>query len=184
MEKHASGLSRGTSSLHIRRPSAGKQDSPLWPDEPDTSSNSSDDGFDNESLDSKTKEGPVTWSSLPRKDQLFLLFLSRVVDFLQVASLQAFVFFQLKYLNNSLSDAEISSQAGWLQGAFTGAQVMTAMLWGKAADASWCGRKTVLIVGLFGTAVSCVGYGFATSFSWLIFWRLFGGAINGTVGIM
>lgn len=153
---------------------------------PDVSDTSSDDGYDSESVKSgpKRNDGPVTWMSLPRKDQLLILFIGRVVDFLQVASLQAFVFFQLKHLNSALSDAEISSQAGWLQGAFTGAQVLTAMLWGKAADASWCGRKRVLIIGLFGTAISCMGYGFASSFSWLIFWRMFGGAINGTVGIM
>ncbi|PTB67734.1 MFS general substrate transporter [Trichoderma citrinoviride] len=128
--------------------------------------------------------GPVTWMSLPRKDQLFILFLSRFVDFLQVASLQAYVFYQLKAFDDSLSDAQISQQAGVLQGCFTGAQVMTAILWGKAADASWCGRKRVLLIGLAGTAVSCLGYGFATTFFWAAFWRAFGGAINGTVGII
>ncbi|EGR52410.1 uncharacterized protein TRIREDRAFT_53611 [Trichoderma reesei QM6a] len=128
--------------------------------------------------------GPVTWMSLPRKDQLFILFLSRLVDFLQVASLQAYVFFQLKTFDDSLSDAQISQQAGILQGCFTGAQVMTAILWGKAADASWCGRKRVLLIGLAGTAVSCLGYGFATTFFWAAFWRAFGGAVNGTVGII
>ncbi len=183
MDESSSGMSRGTSSLHIRRISQAKPD---WMPAPDVSDTSSDDGYDSESVKSgpKRNDGPVTWMSLPRKDQLLILFIGRVVDFLQVASLQAFVFFQLKHLNSALSDAEISSQAGWLQGAFTGAQVLTAMLWGKAADASWCGRKRVLIIGLFGTAISCMGYGFASSFSWLIFWRMFGGAINGTVGIM
>jgi MFS family permease len=131
-----------------------------------------------------SKPGPVTWMSLPRKDQLLILFISRLVDFLQVASLQAYVFYQLKDINRNLTDAQISQQAGLLQGCFTGAQVMTAILWGKAADASWCGRKTVLVVGLGGTAVSCLGYGFATTFFWAAFWRAFGGAINGTVGIM
>ncbi|KAL7810812.1 major facilitator superfamily domain-containing protein [Trichoderma gracile] len=131
-----------------------------------------------------TSSGPVTWMSLPRKDQLFILFLSRLVDFLQVASLQAYVFFQLKTFDDSLSDAQISQQAGILQGCFTGAQVMTAILWGKAADASWCGRKRVLLIGLAGTAVSCLGYGFATTFFWAAFWRAFGGAVNGTVGII
>ncbi|KAH0494591.1 hypothetical protein TgHK011_001208 [Trichoderma gracile] len=131
-----------------------------------------------------TSSGPVTWMSLPRKDQLFILFLSRLVDFLQVASLQAYVFFQLKTFDSSLSDAQISQQAGILQGCFTGAQVMTAILWGKAADASWCGRKRVLLIGLAGTAVSCLGYGFATTFFWAAFWRAFGGAVNGTVGII
>lgn len=132
----------------------------------------------------KAKPGPATWMSLPRKDQLAILFLCRFVDFLQVASLQAYVFYQLKSLDPSLSDAQVSTQAGILQGFFTGAQVLTAILWGKAADASWCGRKTVLIIGLGGTAISCLGYGFATSFFWAAFWRAVGGAINGTVGTM
>jgi predicted MFS family arabinose efflux permease len=132
----------------------------------------------------KKSDGTVTWMSLPRKDQLAILFLSRLVDFLQVASLQAYVFYQLKSFDKTLSDSQISSQAGLLQGAFTGAQVLTAILWGKAADASWCGRKNVLIIGLFGTAISCIGYGFATSFWVAAFWRAVGGGINGTVGIM
>lgn len=40
----------------------------------------------------------VTWLSLPHKGQLFILFLCRFVDFLQVASLQAYVFYQLKHI--------------------------------------------------------------------------------------
>ncbi|KAI8631635.1 major facilitator superfamily domain-containing protein [Xylariaceae sp. FL1651] len=132
----------------------------------------------------KKGDGLVTWMSLPRKDQLAILFLSRLVDFLQVAAIQAYVFYQLKSFDDTLSDAQISSQAGLLQGAFTGAQVLTAFLWGKAADASWCGRKNVLIIGLFGTAISCIGYGFATSFWAAAFWRAAGGGINGTVGII
>jgi hypothetical protein len=40
----------------------------------------------------------VTWMSLPRKGQLLILFMCRFVDFLQVASLQAYVFYQLKHL--------------------------------------------------------------------------------------
>lgn len=128
--------------------------------------------------------GPVTWASLPRKDQLAILFLARLVDFLQVASLQAYVFYQLRDFGPEASDARVAQQAGLLQGCFTGAQVATALLWGKAADARWCGRKRVLVVGLAGTAVSCLGYGFATTFFWAAFWRAFGGAVNGTVGIM
>ncbi|KAI1449170.1 MFS general substrate transporter [Annulohypoxylon stygium] len=144
----------------------------------------SDSVSDAESLKSKNGSTEVTWMSLPRKDQLAILFLCRLVDFLQVASLQAYVFFQLKSLDNTLSDAQVSSQAGILQGAFTGAQVLTAFLWGKAADASWCGRKRVLLIGLLGTAISCLGYGFATSFAWAVFFRAMGGGINGTVGII
>lgn len=128
--------------------------------------------------------GPVTWLSLPRKDQLAILFLCRLVDFLQVASLQTYVFYQLKSFNPSLSDSTISTQAGILQGCFTGAQVLTAILWGKVADASSGGRKLVLLIGLGGTAGSCLGYGFSTTFWQAVLFRILGGGINGTVGIM
>lgn len=46
----------------------------------------------------KAAPEPVTWLSLPHKGQLFILFLCRFVDFLQVASLQAYVFYQLKHI--------------------------------------------------------------------------------------
>jgi MFS family permease len=130
------------------------------------------------------KYPPVTWLSLPCKSQLFILFLCRVADFLQVASLQAYMFYQLRGFDIGLPDITISYQAGVLQGCFTGAQVATAMLWGKVADSSSAGRKTVLLVGLIGTAISCLGCGLATTFASAVLWRAFGGAINGTVGIM
>ncbi|KAI1077794.1 MFS general substrate transporter [Whalleya microplaca] len=185
MGKHSTQLHHArTTSIGL--PSAEKRGAEKLPTSDE--SDYGDESSDAESLKPKNElvqqDGPVTWTSLPRKDQLSILFLCRLVDFLQVASLQAYVFFQLKSLDNTLSDAQISSQAGILQGAFTGAQVLTAFLWGKAADASWCGRKRVLLIGLFGTAVSCLGYGFATSFAWAVFWRAAGGGINGTVGII
>ncbi|KAB8265283.1 MFS general substrate transporter [Aspergillus pseudonomiae] len=130
------------------------------------------------------RPGPVTWMTLPRKKQLALLGLCRVFDFLQIASLQAYMFYQLKSFDESLSDADVSTQAGILQGAFTAAQFATAIPWGRVADAEWGGRKFVLLVGLLGTAVSCLGVAFATSFAQAVFWRSFGGAINGTVGII
>ncbi|KKA28576.1 hypothetical protein TD95_002915 [Thielaviopsis punctulata] len=128
--------------------------------------------------------GPISWSSLPGKPQLAILFLCRLVDFLQIASLQAYLFYQLRSLSPELSDADISYQAGILQGCFTGSQVVTAILWGKAADAAWCGRKRVLLIGLVGTAASCLGYGFAGSFAGVAAWRMVAGAVNGTVGII
>ncbi|KAF7588532.1 hypothetical protein BBP40_005559 [Aspergillus hancockii] len=130
------------------------------------------------------RSGPVTWMTLPRKTQLALLGLCRVFDFLQIASLQAYMFYQLKSFDGDLSDADVSTQAGILQGAFTAAQFATAIPWGRVADAEWGGRKFVLLVGLLGTAVSCLGVAFATSFAQAVFWRSFGGAINGTVGII
>lgn len=94
------------------------------------------------------------------------------------------MFYQLKSFDTSLSDSTISSQAGLLQGSFTAAQFVTAILWGRAADADWGGRKKVLLIGLFGTCLSCVGFGFSRSFIQAAIFRTLGGALNGNVGVM
>lgn len=71
-----------------------------------------------------------------------------------------------------------------LQGAFTAAQFATALLWGRTADADWGGRKMVIVIGLFGTCISCVGFGFSQSFLQAALFRILGGALNGNVGVM
>ena len=58
------------------------------------------------------------------------------------------MFYQLRYFNPSASDATISSQAGFLVGAKTIAQVSTGIIWGRIADTDWVGRKIVLTIGL------------------------------------
>lgn len=125
---------------------------------------------------------PVSWLSLPHKGQLAIITSVRVVDFYQVASLQAFMFHQLQSFNPTAPDSEISFQTGVLQGVFTLAQIFTGVIWGRVADASWGGRKFVLLIGLIGTGVSCIGVAFSTSFAAAVVWRFLGGAVNGTVG--
>ncbi|KAF2837542.1 MFS general substrate transporter, partial [Patellaria atrata CBS 101060] len=126
----------------------------------------------------------VTWRSLPKKDQLFVLTMARLSEPLTQSSLQTYMFYQLKSFDELLSDSTISSQAGMLQGAFTAAQFLTAIAWGRVADSSWGGRKMVLLVGLFGTAISAVGFGFSRNFATAIFFRALGGALNGNLGVM
>jgi MFS family permease len=125
---------------------------------------------------------PVSWLSLPHKGQLAIITSVRVVDFYQVASLQAFMFHQLQSFNPTAPDSEISFQTGVLQGVFTLAQIFTGVIWGRVADAPWGGRKFVLLIGLIGTGVSCIGIAFSTSFAAAVVWRFLGGAVNGTVG--
>ncbi|KKY20219.1 putative mfs multidrug [Phaeomoniella chlamydospora] len=130
------------------------------------------------------KEKPVTWMSLPRKDQLAILTLARLAEPLTERGLQAYLFYQLKSFDANLSDATISSQAGMLSASFAAAQFCTAVLWGRAADSPRFGRKRVLMVGLTGTFISCLGMGFAKSFKQAVFFRVLGGAVNGNVGVM
>lgn len=132
----------------------------------------------------KLKEEEVTWMSLPHKRQLAVLTLARLSEPLVQTSLQAYMFYQLKSFDPSLSDSIIAGQAGVLAGSFTAAQFLTAMVWGRVSDSDWAGRKMVLLVGLFGTMVSCVGFGFARTFPQAVFFRVLGGALNGNVGVM
>ena len=59
-----------------------------------------------------------------------------------------------------------------------------AVLWGRLADKEWMGRKNVLLIGLSGTLISSLGFGFSKSFASAIFFRVLGGALNGNVGVM
>ncbi|MCJ1354807.1 MAG: hypothetical protein MMC33_004797 [Icmadophila ericetorum] len=132
----------------------------------------------------KVKEKQVSWKDLPNKRQLTILTLARLSEPLTQTSLQAYMFYQLKSFDPSLPDAAIAAQAGLLQGSFTVAQFFTAMLWGRAADSDWGGRKKVLLIGLFGTGVSAVGFGFSRTFWQAVVFRTAGGALNGNVGTM
>jgi MFS family permease len=130
------------------------------------------------------KDEIVTWRSLPHKGQLIVLTLARLSEPLVQTSIQSYMFYMLKSFDKSLPDSVISRQAGLMQGSFTGAQFLTAMMWGKIADSDRGGRKMVLMIGLLGTMISCVGFGFSTSFYQAIICRTIGGALNGNVGVM
>ncbi|KAI1806040.1 MFS general substrate transporter [Daldinia bambusicola] len=126
----------------------------------------------------------VAWRDLPKKKQLVVITLARLSEPLVQTSLQSYMFYQLRWFDPSLSDSTISSQAGILHASFTAAQFFTAMVWGRVADSTWAGRKTVIMIGLFGTLISCLGYGFSRSFAQALFFRALGGATNGNVGVM
>ncbi|KAF7925849.1 hypothetical protein BELL_0006g00110 [Botrytis elliptica] len=128
------------------------------------------------------KEGPVAWSSLPHKRQLAILTCARLSEPLVQTSLRSYLFYQLKSFDPSLPDSTIASQAGIMAGSFALAQLTTAMLWGRFSDRS--GRKRVLLIGLSGTAISCLGFGFAQNFWQALIFRMIGGALNGNVGVM
>ncbi|KAF2239576.1 MFS general substrate transporter [Viridothelium virens] len=130
------------------------------------------------------KDRPVTWMSLPRKDQLLILTLARLSEPLTQTGLQAYMFYQLKSFNPSSPDATISAQAGAMQASFTAMQFVTAMMWGRVSDSSWGGRKRVIVVGLLGTCMSVLGFGFSGSFAQAVFFRCLGGFLNGNVGVM
>ncbi|KAK7178810.1 MFS multidrug transporter [Paraphaeosphaeria sporulosa] len=126
----------------------------------------------------------VSWSSLPQKNQLFILALARLSEPLTQTSLQSYTFHQLRSFDPSLSESTIATRAGILASCFTGAQFFTSLAWGQFADSPSGGRKRVLLIGLVGTAVSCLGFGFSRNFTTAVVTRTIGGALNGNVGVI
>lgn len=130
------------------------------------------------------KPQAVTWSSLPNKGQLMVLTFARLSEPLIQNSLLAYMYHQLRSFDTTLPDATISYQAGLLQATFTFAQFCTAFLWGRVADHERWGRKRVILIGLLGTSVGALGFGFSQSFRTAMFWRAVGGALNGNVAVL
>ncbi|RYP09673.1 hypothetical protein DL765_008373 [Monosporascus sp. GIB2] len=126
----------------------------------------------------------VSWRDMPKKTQLVAIVLARLSEPLTQTSLQSYMFYQLKWFDPNLPDSVISSQAGVLNASFTAAQLFTALIWGQVADSPWFGRKTVILIGLLGTFLSCIGFGLSTSFHQALFFRCLGGATNGNVGVL
>jgi MFS family permease len=77
---------------------------------------------------------------------------------------------------------QISMYAGMLITSFAFAEFSTGVIWGRISDK--IGRKPVLIMGLIGTALSMVSFGFATSLPAAIVARALGGLLNGNVGVL
>jgi MFS family permease len=77
---------------------------------------------------------------------------------------------------------QISMYVGMLITSFAFAEFSTGVIWGRISDN--IGRKPVLIMGLIGTALSMVSFGFATSLPAAIVARALGGLLNGNVGVL
>ncbi|KAF2212278.1 hypothetical protein CERZMDRAFT_41483 [Cercospora zeae-maydis SCOH1-5] len=147
-----------------------------------------EDGGDAPAPSGKAKPEPVAWRDLPKKGQLTILTLARLSEPLTQTSLQSYMFYQLKSFvgpdGHVPSDADVARHAGLLAAAFTGAQFLTAMMWGRLADSEYMGRKRVILIGLLGTAIGSLGFGFSQSFAEAMFWRATGGVLNGNIGVM
>ncbi|KAA8641715.1 hypothetical protein EYZ11_013143 [Aspergillus tanneri] len=126
----------------------------------------------------------VGWASMPKKGQLAILTFARLSEPLTQTSLQAYLFYQLQSYDTSLPASTISTQAGVMQGSFTAAQFLTAMWWGSFADMEIMGRKRVMLIGLAGTCISCIGFAFSKSFTAAVLFRIAGGVLNSNVGVL
>ncbi|GAB1199155.1 hypothetical protein APSETT444_008501 [Aspergillus pseudonomiae] len=80
------------------------------------------------------------------------------------------------------NDRKIALYAGMITSAFTFAEFSTGMFWGRMSDK--IGRKPVLIMGLIGTAISMIVFGFAPNLPTAMVARALGGLLNGNIGVL
>jgi len=97
-------------------------------------------------------------------------------------SIFPYAYRMIETFNLTHDETQTSIYAGMLITAFAFAEFSTGMLWGRVSDR--IGRKPVLIMGLVGTAISMICFGFARSLPGAIIARALGGLLNGNVGVL
>lgn len=123
-----------------------------------------------------------SWANLPRKSQLILLAACRFAEPLSNTSVLSYLYYLLKSFDESLTTDEIVRQAGFIATSFALGQFLTGTFWGTMSDR--VGRKLILMIGLGGTVVSSLIFGFSHSLYVIIGTRFCAGLLNGNVGVL
>ena len=92
-------------------------------------------------------------------------------------SIFPYIYYMIQDFNITDDPNKISVYAGMVTSAFTLAEFSTGLMWGRLSDKF--GRKPILLMGLTGTAISAVIFGFAQSLPVALFARAMGGILNG-----
>lgn len=130
----------------------------------------------------EAKDIPASWLTLPKKRQLFLLALCRLVEPVSQTSALSYLYYFLHSLDPSLPSAAISRQAGYLASAFAVCMFLTGWFWGRVADR--IGRKKVLLIGLTSTSVASIVFGFSESYRGLVIARCLAGLMDANIAVL
>ncbi|KAJ7650801.1 MFS general substrate transporter [Roridomyces roridus] len=93
------------------------------------------------------------------------------------------------YVNQLVSELDITGgdekKVGYyagLESLFFLTETMTVLQWSRASD--YVGRKPILLIGLFGTALSILSFGLSRTFWMLVLSRCLCGLLCGNMGVM
>lgn len=105
--------------------------------------------------------------------------LCRICEPIAFMSIFPYIYYMVKSFNISDDDSQIAVYTGMVTSAFAIAEFSTGVLWGKLSD--HVGRKPILLMGLAGTGLSMMIFGFATNLPTALVARALGGLLNGYV---
>ncbi|RYP02966.1 hypothetical protein DL764_005492 [Monosporascus ibericus] len=108
----------------------------------------------------------------PRRQMLVLAFMG----------IFPYIYFMIEDFHITEDKSKISFYAGMVTSAFTFAEFVTGLFWGRLSDK--IGRKPVLLMGLIGTALSVLIFGFAPNLTVALIARAVGGLLNGNMGVL
>lgn len=115
-------------------------------------------------------------ASLPGSN-IFSLALCRICEPIAFMSIFPYIYYMVKDFNITEDESKISLYAGMVTSAFTFAEFSTGVMWGRLSDR--IGRKPVLMIGLAGTGLSVLMFGFASNLPMALIARALGGLLNG-----
>jgi MFS family permease len=108
--------------------------------------------------------------------------LVRICEPIAFMSIFPYVYHMVESFHVTDNDRQIALYAGMITSSFTFAEFSAGMFWGRMSDR--IGRKPVLIMGLVGTAISMVAFGFAPNLATAMIARALGGMLNGNIGVL
>ncbi|KAI9737540.1 MAG: Fungal specific transcription factor [Cirrosporium novae-zelandiae] len=114
--------------------------------------------------------------------QLFILALCRICEPIAFMSIFPYVYYMISSFQITNDDRQIAVYVGLVTSSFAFAEFSTSVIWGRLSDR--IGRKPVLIMGLAGTAISMMVFGFATNLPTALLGRALGGLLNGNIGVL
>ena len=88
----------------------------------------------------------------------------------------------IRDFNIAPHSTDIAKYSGYLSASFAFCQFFCCVQWGKASDKY--GRKKILLMGLLGTAVSMIIFGFSPNFWVAVFARSLMGCLNGNIAVL
>lgn len=108
--------------------------------------------------------------------------LCRICEPIAFMSIFPYVYYMVESFHVTDNDRKIALYAGMITSSFTFAEFSAGMFWGRMSDR--IGRKPVLVMGLIGTAISMMVFGFATNLPTAMIARALGGLLNGNIGVL
>lgn len=108
--------------------------------------------------------------------------LVRICEPIAFMSIFPYAYYMVESFHVTDNDQKIAFYAGMITSSFTFAEFSAGVFWGRMSDK--VGRKPVLIMGLIGTAISMIVFGFSPNLPTAMIARALGGLLNGNIGVL